>query len=84
MGIFDEAKDLEQDGRNLGREHPQEADRAVQATEGFVDRETGGRMDSQVSSAGREADEFLTGQQGGAPSAQGQAGDGSGGADTGR
>ena len=53
---------LEHEAESLAKDHPQEADKALDEAGQFADRETGNKFDSQVQDAEGAADKDFGGQ----------------------
>jgi hypothetical protein len=53
---------LEHEAESLAKDHPQDADKALDEAGQFADRETGNKFDSQVQDAEGAADKDFGGQ----------------------
>jgi MT0933-like antitoxin protein len=53
---------LEHEAESLAKDHPQEADKALDEAGQFADRETGNKFDSQIQDAEGAADKDFGGQ----------------------
>jgi len=54
---------IEHEAESLAKDHPQEADKAVDAAGQFADKETGNKFDSEVQSAEGDVDKQFGGQE---------------------
>lgn len=59
MGLMDEAQQWAQEGEQLAKEHPDQAKEAIQQVEQTLESQTGGEFNSQIESAGNQAEGFL-------------------------
>lgn len=62
MGIFDEGKRLLGDAEEQARAHPQQAEKVLGEAEKLAEKETGGKYDQQIQSAGDKIGQEFEGQ----------------------
>jgi len=53
---------LEHDAESMAKDHPQDADKAMDAAGQFADKETGNKFDSQIQGAEGDAEKDFGGQ----------------------